>query len=76
MIANGPSTTYGILANADLPYPSVTLSDGRTVELDSAGFGLHRASPNRADREKVMSTFFNAIGKFGGTFGSTLDTQV
>ena len=58
-LAGGPSDVYGILANADFPYPSVTLSDGRTVKLDQAAFSDLRALPNRADREKVMAAFFN-----------------
>ena len=32
--------------------------------------------PNREDRQKVMSAFFGALGKFRGTFGATLNAQV
>src|SRR5207249_127864 len=46
------------------------------VKLDSSSFNLYRALPNRDDRQKVMSTFFNALGQFHGTFGSTLNGQV
>jgi oligoendopeptidase F len=70
------SNVYGLLSDADFPYPSVTLSDGKTVKLDSSGFSLYRAVPNRADRQNVMSTFFNALGSFRGTYGSTLNGQV
>jgi oligoendopeptidase F len=76
VIANTPSATYGIFSDADFPYPSVPLSDGKTVRLDSSGYSLHRAAPNRDDRKKVMSEFFGALGKFRGTFGSTLNGQV
>jgi oligoendopeptidase F len=76
LIAGAPSDVYGILSNADFPYPSITLSDGKTVKLDNAGFNLYRAVPNRADREKVMSAFFGALGNFRGTLGSTLNGQV
>jgi oligoendopeptidase F len=34
-----------------------------------------RAVPNRADREKVMSTYFKAIGGFSGTFGTTMNAE-
>src|SRR5687768_9548872 len=51
LVAGAPSDIFGILSNADFPYPTVTLSDGKTAKLDSAGFNLHRASPNRGDRE-------------------------
>jgi oligoendopeptidase F len=76
-VATGaPSDIYGILSDADFPYPTVRLSDGKSVRLDSAGFNLYRALPNRADREKVMSAFFEALGGFRGTFGATLNGQV
>ena len=76
VISSGPSTTYGIFSDADFPYPSVTLSDGKTVRLDSSGYSLYRAVPNRGDRQKVMSEFFGALGKYRGTFGSTLSSQI
>jgi oligoendopeptidase F len=75
-LSSVPSDTYSILANADFPYPSVTLSDGKSVTLDQAAFSALRASGNRADREKVMSTFFTALGKFSNTFGATLAGEV
>ena len=76
VIASAPSTTYGIFSDADFPYPSVTLSDGKSVRLDSSGFSLYRAVPNRDDRKKVMAEFFGSLGKYRGTFGSTLNGQV
>ena len=76
VMASAPSTTYGIFSDADFPYPSVTLSDGKSVRLDTSGYSLYRAVPNRDDRRKVMSEFFGALGKFQGTFGSTLNSQI
>jgi oligoendopeptidase F len=75
-LAGAPSDTYGILANADLPFPTVTLSDGKAVKIDQAAFGDLRALPNRADREKVMSAFFNTLGSFNRTFGTTMNGEV
>ena len=63
-------------SNADFPYPTVTLSDGRTVKVDQAAYGDLRALPNRADREKVMSAFFKALGAFSRTFGTTMNGEV
>ena len=54
----------------------VTLSDGRTVKLDQAAFNDLRALPNRGDREKVMSSFFTALGGFRRTFGTTMNGEV
>ena len=76
LVASASSDTYGILSDADFPHPTVTLSDGKSVKLDSSAFNLYRAVPNRADREKVMSTFFGSLGAFRATFGSTLNGEV
>jgi oligoendopeptidase F len=76
VMASGPSSVYGIFADADFPYPSVTLSDGKTVKLDKAAFSLYRASKSREDRQKVMEAFFTALGKYRGTFGSMMNSNV
>ena len=75
-MASAPANAFGILANADFPYPSITLSDGRTVKLDQAAYNDLRALANRGDREKVMSAFFTALGGFRRTFGTTMDGEV
>jgi oligoendopeptidase F len=76
VMASGPSSVYGIFADADFPYPSVTLSNGKTVKLDKAAFSLYRASASREDRQKVMEAFFTALGKYRGTFGSMMNSNV
>ena len=76
LVAGAPSSTFNIFANADFPYPTVTLSDGKSVKLDSSAFSLYRGVPNRDDRKKVMEAFFNALGQYKGTYGSTLNGQV
>jgi oligoendopeptidase F len=75
-LAASPSNIYGILSNADFPYPTITLSDGKTVKVDQAGYNALRISPNRADREKVMSAFFKALGGFSRTYGTTMNGNV
>ena len=70
-----PQSVFSILSNADFPYPTVTLSDGRSVRLDPAGYSAARAVPNRADREKVMSAFFTSLGGFSRTFGTTMNAE-
>jgi oligoendopeptidase F len=76
VLGTSSSETYGTFSNADFPYPSVTLSDGRTVKADQAGFADLRALPNRADREKIMSTFFRTLGDYKNTFGTTMNGEV
>ncbi len=68
-------TAYGVLMNADLPWPTVTLSTGE-VRLDSSAYSLYRSSRVRADRDKVFAAFFGALKSFSRTTGATLDGAV
>jgi oligoendopeptidase F len=76
VMASGPSSAYSIFSNSDFPYPTVILRDGKSTKLNSAAYELHRASPVREDREKVMASFLGALGAYRGTFGSMMDTSV
>ena len=76
VISTTPSDVFNVLSNSDFPYPSVTLSDGKTAKLDLAGYSDLRTLPDRTDREKVMSTFFKALGGFSGTLGALINGEV
>ena len=67
---------YNILTNADFPYPTITLDDGRTARVDPSGYAELRTLPNRGDREKAMSTFFTSLGAFNRTFGTMMNANV
>jgi oligoendopeptidase F len=75
-LAGAPQSIYSILTNADFPYPAVTLSDGTTVTVTQANFTAFRASPNRDDRQRVMAAYFQTLGKFGRTLGTTMNGSV
>jgi oligoendopeptidase F len=75
-LAGSPSNIYTILSNADFPYPTVTLSDGKAAKLEAAAFSVLRGLPNRDDRQKVMSAFFQSLGSFSRTFGTTMNSEV
>ncbi len=75
-LAGAPNNIYTILTNADFPYPTVTLHDGKTLKMDQAGYSELRTSPNREDRKTAMSSFFGALGGFGRTLGMTMNSSV
>jgi oligoendopeptidase F len=75
-VRGAPRTIYTLLANADLPWPTVTLSDGTKVVLDQSAYTKYRAVQNRADRKIVMDAFFGAMKQFEHAFGSTLYGQM
>lgn len=67
---------YGIFADADFPYPEITLSDGKKIVLGKSNFTSYRASANRDDRQKVFKVFFDALGTYKATFGATYNGAV
>jgi oligoendopeptidase F len=71
-----PDTLHTILANAELPFPTVTFSDGKSLKLGQAMYERMRQSPNRADRKLAFDEYWGAWKKFEGTAGSMLATQV
>jgi oligoendopeptidase F len=74
-LAGSPSNIFGILSNADFPYPSVTLGDGKTVVINQANFTAYRGVASRDDRRRVMAAYFEGMGRFSRTFGSTIDGE-
>jgi len=76
VMAGAPASIFGIFADADFPYPTVVLSDGKSVKFDKAAFSLYRAGSSREDRQKVMAAFFGALGAYSGTYGSLLNAKV
>jgi oligoendopeptidase F len=75
-VAEAGSNIFEILSNADFPYPTVTLSDGRKLEVDQAGYIEARALANRKDRETGMAAFFGALGAFSRTYGTTTNANI
>jgi oligoendopeptidase F len=71
-----PDEVSGQLRSSDIPWPSVKLSTGKEVRLDSQGYTLNRDAPNRDDRKLVFDTFWTAHGKFQNSFGATYNGQV
>ena len=53
-----PDNLYSIFANGELPFPDVTLSDGKKIHLNEAAYDLQRQAPNRADRKLVFDAFW------------------
>ncbi|MBI1213502.1 MAG: oligoendopeptidase F [Alphaproteobacteria bacterium] len=71
-----PQNVYTILANGEMPFPSVTLSDGKTVKLSDSVYSLYRQSRNRDDRKKVFDAFWSTYKTYEGTFGANLQAQL
>ena len=75
-IAGTGEAVWSVFTNADLPWPTVTLGDGREVVLNESAYEQLRESTNRDDRIRVFEAFWAAYGKFSRTLGTTLNAQI
>lgn len=71
-----PEALHSEFANAELPFPSITLHDGQSLQLSAAAYEKYRQSADRGDRKRVFDGFWSSWQKFSGTLGSMLATQV
>jgi oligoendopeptidase F len=76
MIRRAPSNTYRTLANADMPWPTITLSNGEEVRLDQSAYTKYRSVDNRDDRQAVFDSFWGKWKEYERTMGTTLIGQV
>jgi oligoendopeptidase F len=71
-----PSSAYEVLTNAEIPWPEVTLSNGKTVKLNPSGYGTYRRSIERNDRMLVFDKFWGTFQNYKQTLAITLQGQV
>jgi oligoendopeptidase F len=74
-LANAGDTIRDIFANAEFPYPEVTLPGGEKVRLDAQAYTRYRASTDREVRLKTFQAFFGALSSYSGTFGAALNAN-
>ena len=67
---------YSTLADTDMPWPKVRLSDGTEVVVDQTAYEKYRALGNRSDRKIVFDAFWSKWREFERTFGVTLYEQL
>ncbi|MEN8821137.1 MAG: M3 family metallopeptidase, partial [Abyssibacter sp.] len=75
-MGGSPASIYRTLANANIPWPSIELSDGQTVRLSQAAYTKYRAAPNRADREQVFKAFWGTWNDYEQTMGETFHAHL
>lgn len=76
LLSDAAESVYTVFADAEIPRPTVTLSDGKVVRLDASAYTQYRGAANPWDRERVFDTFFSSLGEYKGTFGALLNAQV
>jgi oligoendopeptidase F len=71
-----PNNIYSLIANSDIPWPTITLSDGDEVLIDSQGYGRVRGSQNRDDRKLAFDTFWTKWGEYRNSVGMVLNSHI
>ncbi|MBT5387192.1 MAG: oligoendopeptidase F [Porticoccaceae bacterium] len=69
-------TVYSVLANANLPWPEVTLSSGEVLRLSQSGYSVGRQASVREDRKAVFNAFWGVWKDFEATLGALMNSHV
>ena len=64
-----PQAIYGLLTNADLPWPTITVHD-KQVTLDQEQYVALRSDPDPAVRAQVFKAFFPVFKAYERTLGA------
>lgn len=76
MLTGDGSTIGSLLRNAEIPWRTVELSDGKELRVDVAGYTKGRSSHNRVDRILSYEAFFGELKDFEQTLATTLASTV
>lgn len=75
-MADSPSTTYDMLTDADLKFPTIKDENGNKVELTQSNFITFMKSSNREVRKAAFEALYKTFGQFQNTIASTLSSNV
>ena len=75
-LTSSANSIYSIFANANMPWPEVTLSDGKKIRLSQAGYTSGRQAASRDDRKMVFETFWSVWQDYEATLGAIMNSQI
>jgi oligoendopeptidase F len=75
-VFDAPNSVYGLVANSDIPWPTVTLSNGEQALIDAQGYSRYRGSANRADRKLVYDAYWGKWLAYRNSVGAILNSHL
>lgn len=75
-LTSGANSIYSVFANANMPWPTVTLSNGKEIRLSQAGYSAGRQATSREDRKMVFDTFWSVWQDYEATLGAIMNSQI
>lgn len=76
VISRGPDSTFAMLDNADLKYPSITDENGNEVQLTKQRYSQFMESSNREVRKNANSAFNSVYKDHINTIAANLSTHI
>lgn len=73
---SAPNSIYSLVANSDIPWPTVTLSTGEEHRIDSQGYSRFRVNDVREDRKLVFDTYWGKWAEYRNSVGMMLNSHV
>jgi len=71
-----PSNIYSLIANSDIPWPTLTMSNGEEPMLNSQGYSLWRGSQNREDRKAAFDAYWSKWAEYNSSVGMVLNSHI
>ena len=75
-LTSAPNSIYSVFANANMPWPEVTLSNGKKITLSQAGYSAGRQAQSREDRKMVFDEFWSTWQDYEATLGAIMNAQI
>ena len=75
-LTSAPNSIYSVFANANMPWPEVTLSNGKKIRLSQAGYSAGRQATSRKDRKMVFNEFWSTWQDYEATLGAIMNAQI
>ncbi len=75
-VLSAPGETFSMLTNADLAFPTVERPDGEAVEITQSNLTSLLKESDREFRRTVHEAFYDELGEYRNTIGTTLSKAV
>ena len=73
---DAPSNIYSLIANSDIPFPTITLSSGDEAMINAQGYSFWRGSENRDDRKLAFDAYWGKWAEYNSSVGMVLNSHV
>lgn len=74
--SDAPSNIYSIIANSDIPFPTLTLPSGEEVLINSQGYERLRSNADRELRKQVFDLFWGKWLEYRNSVGMVLNSHI